>query len=309
MCLIIYKDIDNPIPDFQLFEEAYTFNSDGFGLMFPHDGRIVHDKTIGNLDMIESIFQAYSSDNLKMAYHLRFGTHGTIDNNNCHPFEILSLEKDGKDLFLMHNGILAISQWDLSMSDTWHFVNDWLKPILQDNPHLINKKWFCDLIGYTIGYGNKFLLMDGEGNTYIINESAGTRSYLGHWLSNNLYTISHDDPATRQTAAHGRWGSKVGWSDYYDDNLDYYYNNYNYNNTLKDIGETPENGNTQTTDLIESKSIITPITNYLDWEYLQTSDLYQMTRKEILQLTWENPEIVTDWIYDIVWNETGEKHK
>jgi hypothetical protein len=62
-------------------------------------------------------------------------THGDIDLLNCHPYEILNRAEHGLDLWLMHNGVLATgNRADITKSDTWHYIQDYLKPMLASNP-------------------------------------------------------------------------------------------------------------------------------------------------------------------------------
>ena len=111
-------------------------------------------------------------------------THGDIDLDNCHPYPILNRLEHGIDLWLMHNGILATgNKADESKSDTWHYIEDYLKPMLSANPDFAFHSSFSEIVGDHIGSSNKFILMDNEGRQTIINQSAGVY-WAGLWLSN-----------------------------------------------------------------------------------------------------------------------------
>jgi hypothetical protein len=84
----------------------------------------------------------------------------------------------------MHNGILSTgNKANPKMSDTWHYINDYLKPMLAGNPDFAFHPAFKALIEDHIGDSNKFVLMDNEGRQVVINQSAGVY-WAGVWLSN-----------------------------------------------------------------------------------------------------------------------------
>jgi hypothetical protein len=111
-------------------------------------------------------------------------THGHIDLINCHPYEILNYEEHGIDLWLMHNGILHTdNKADITKSDTWHYINDYLRPMLIDNPDFAFHPSFNALISDHIGSSNKFVIMDNFGRQAVLNEPQGVY-WGGRWLSN-----------------------------------------------------------------------------------------------------------------------------
>jgi hypothetical protein len=111
-------------------------------------------------------------------------THGAIDLLNCHPYEVLNRAEHGIDLWLMHNGILSTgNKANPKMSDTWHYIADYLRPMLAGNPDFAFHPAFKALIEDHIGGSNKFVIMDNEGRQVVINESAGVY-WAGLWLSN-----------------------------------------------------------------------------------------------------------------------------
>jgi hypothetical protein len=118
------------------------------------------------------------------AFHLRMRTHGDIDLDNCHPYEVLTRSVHGIDLWLMHNGILSTgNKADETKSDTWHYINDYLKPMLSANPDFTFTPAFAEIVGEHIGASNKFILMDNEGRQTVVNQSSGVY-WAGLWLSN-----------------------------------------------------------------------------------------------------------------------------
>jgi hypothetical protein len=123
-------------------------------------------------------------------------THGEINLDNCHPYEVLNRAEHGIDLWLMHNGILSTgNKANPKMSDTWHYIADYLRPMLAGNPDFAFHPAFEALISDHIGSSNKFVLMDNEGRQVVINESAGVY-WGGLWLS-NTYAWSAPNSAGR----------------------------------------------------------------------------------------------------------------
>lgn len=328
MCLIIWKDkgIESVNPD--IFTEAYNFNDDGFGLMFPLDGRVEFDRSIGDIKIIQSLVEAYTTADLPIAYHMRYGTHGKMNTDNCHPFQVLSLDEDGHDLYLMHNGVLSsVYCWDKDMSDTWHFVEDWLKPLLKEEYSLIKKDWFRDFVGFAIGFGNKLFLMDGDGDHYIINEDSGLWTHENLWLSNDSYTYSHEHPDKRRKHAKGRWPTWYTETDY----DDYYELGYRtggdviskpYNSSWWDDDENndgvPFDTSVPSDDELKTyiigsedndpvddigEHLRLPPINYASWNHVTDADLYAMGRNEVERIMKENPDILLDWVFTTLYSK------
>jgi hypothetical protein len=184
MCLLVTQSSNSPILSDAWLENFYDYNSDGVGVMFSNNGDLVIKKIIPK--SAKEFIQFYRADiqGRDCAFHLRMRTHGEIDLANCHPYEILNRAEHGIDLWLMHNGILSTgNKANPKMSDTWHYINDYLKPMLSGNPDFAFHPAFKALIEDHIGGSNKFVIMDNEGRSVVINEGAGVY-WAGLWLSN-----------------------------------------------------------------------------------------------------------------------------
>jgi hypothetical protein len=184
MCLLVTQSSSSPVLSDAWLENFYDYNSDGVGVMFSNNGDLVIKKIIPK--NAQEFIQFYRADiqGRDCAFHLRMRTHGAIDLLNCHPYEVLNRAEHGIDLWLMHNGILSTgNKANEKMSDTWHYINDYLKPMLAGNPDFAFHPAFKALVADHIGGSNKFVLMDNEGRSVVINESAGVY-WAGLWLSN-----------------------------------------------------------------------------------------------------------------------------
>jgi len=152
--------------------------------MFAHHGELIIKKIIPNTAQEFIDFYRENIAGRDCAFHLRMRTHGDIDLLNCHPYEILNRSEHGLDLWLMHNGVLATgNRADITKSDTWHYIQDYLKPMLASNPDFAFHPSFKALIEDHIGGSNKFVIMDNEGRQTVINQSSGVY-WGGLWLSN-----------------------------------------------------------------------------------------------------------------------------
>lgn len=85
---------------------------------------------------------------------------------------------------MAHNGVLATGNAaNPRMSDTWHYINDYLKPLLEAHPELIKQEAFLKMVGGHIGSSNKFAFMNQQGECFIVNRKSGV-DHKGMWYSN-----------------------------------------------------------------------------------------------------------------------------
>lgn len=189
MCILIHHPKDACFTSDQL-QDFYSKNSDGFGAIVKKStGTVEIIKSIGSLAEIEDLYY----DQVAMheaVIHFRMKTHGEIDIANCHPYEVVP------GIWLAHNGILSTGNAaDPKMSDTWHYIQNYLKPMLQAHPELMTNEGFIKLVGGHIGTNNKFGLMNEKGEVSIINRASGydfwdlANKDLTVWYS-NTYAFS-----------------------------------------------------------------------------------------------------------------------
>ena len=158
-----------------LIRDIYFKNGDGLGAMFLGDDGLVVTKTLpANAAEAERMVEALPDDDRELALHWRWKTHGDIDMENCHPYQI------NETAWLMHNGILATGNAaDPTKSDTWHFVRDYLAEVTDD---LLHHAGFKEMVGEFIG-NNKFAIMTADGRLSVVNKDQGI-SHGGVWYSN-----------------------------------------------------------------------------------------------------------------------------
>lgn len=157
-------------------KRAFHFNGDGFGVVFQgKDGSINVEKTF-HLPRVQEIVAKLQGRPYVM--HFRWATHGSVDYNNIHPFEI------SEGLYMVHNGVLDIPVIDERYSDTWHFAQMLKATILKDDPEGFTLEHWRDSIASAIGKGNKLAFMRNDGSIVIINRNQGLQ-LEGKWWSNS----------------------------------------------------------------------------------------------------------------------------
>jgi hypothetical protein len=187
MCLIINKPSNIPIPDGWI-EESFRTNNDGWGVMWSKGKKLAVEKGF-KLKDLKSCLKSID-DSLKVAVHMRKATSGQKDEVNCHPIRAT------KNVWVMHNGIIQIPEENKKWSDTKHFVEFCIRPILIAYPNLFGTKLLAGIIEHFVGMGNKLLLMNGDGEVMIIHENQGTwrdKCWVSNTYSITSYTPPKDD--------------------------------------------------------------------------------------------------------------------
>lgn len=158
-----------------LIEDVYRSNSDGLGVMFSNGNELVTTKLLPkDANEARAMINSLPDDDRELAVHWRMKTHGHIDLTNCHPYSI-----DDRTA-LMHNGILHTgNKANPALSDTWHFINDYLLNVPAD---VLHKPGFIEMLGDFIK-NNRFAIMSADGRLSVVNKDQGI-SCDGVWYSN-----------------------------------------------------------------------------------------------------------------------------
>lgn len=221
MCLIIHKPAAVTFTDDWL-RDFYSKNRDGYGFMYAVDGKLHIHKSLGKVERFVESFRERETN--EMIIHLRMRTHGDIDLDNCHPYEVLTAT-EGQELgavWMVHNGILTHgNSADTKKSDTWHYIRNYLAPILRESPNLLFNPSFQKLITSDIGGSNKFAFMTSSGKSVILNKSAGVE-WMGAWMSNTYAWDAHKAGAVKSYFAN-RGGYQHAHTSGFDDEFGYGY--------------------------------------------------------------------------------------
>jgi predicted glutamine amidotransferase len=109
--------------------------------------------------------------------HFRIATHGTISEDNTHPFPVFQSQ-----LVMAHNGILT-GFGGKDKSDTLDFVDTVISKLARD---FVTNPAAQILLRHAIGHGNKLAFLSNLGDLTLVNEKAGEWKG-GIWYSNNSY--------------------------------------------------------------------------------------------------------------------------
>jgi len=179
MCIAIYKSADKEISK-ETLQECWDHNPDGAGYMYNVNG---HLKVKKGYFKFEDFWKSYtnSCQGKKAVLHFRIKTHGEINKENCHPFNI------NDNLAFVHNGIIGAveTKSDKTKSDTWHFNDHILKPLINKYSDILEADSFQLMIGDFVG-SSKLVFLDNQDNVKIFNEDKGTWDD-GVWYSNTSY--------------------------------------------------------------------------------------------------------------------------
>lgn len=214
MCIAIYKPAHKELSE-ETLKNSWDANSDGAGFMYAEKKKLFIVKGLMTYEAFKKAYEPHK--NKECVLHFRISTHGKVDEANTHPFSI------DKNLGMVHNGIINKVSCDVdkNMSDTWHFVEKFLKKFHSIYPQFWLEAEFKKLIENYI-LGSKFILMDNEGNCDIYNESVGTWD-CECWFSNTSYKsytrnlIPYKKEKHRQTPNHTNYSTQYPESPAYVD--------------------------------------------------------------------------------------------
>lgn len=179
MCLLLFKPSGISInPDH--FYEAAIANPDGAGLAF-HNGKKVVVMKSPKWRGREIEREMSKLRDYPVILHFRFATHGKINYDNAHPFQLNS------GYAAAHNGVICTTPYGPAKrdeSDSRHFMRVRVNPTLRVTGTITPD----DLAEWAdeIGQSNKLALMSNRGEVFIVNEKQG-HWFDGVWYSNYSY--------------------------------------------------------------------------------------------------------------------------
>lgn len=172
MCLIIAQRPGTDRLPMDYFDNAWSSNHDGAGLMFIENGQLMLQKGIFKLKELKTAYKevyARVGQTSHICIHFRYSTHGLKNKDNCHPHNIC-----GGEALLMHNGILSDFDppYGSKESDTAYFCRTVLA--FRNAKQMVNPI-FVAWLETLIGKANKFVILNKFGELAIANED------IGHW--------------------------------------------------------------------------------------------------------------------------------
>lgn len=207
------------MPNPEALRNGAEQNDDGHGFAIVADGNLIVRKSMDS-DFLIAEFTRLRAKHLAgpALFHSRWGTGGTVDTRNCHPFRF----GGDRRTVVGHNGVLGKEvQPDKGdkRCDTRIAAEEVIPYFFGDLAEPANR----DALAEWIGGGNKFVILTANPaypvSAYIINEDKGVWDTDGCWYSNFDYI---GRPRTRGLA--GTWGyggNAYGWALDADDNDGY----------------------------------------------------------------------------------------
>ena len=174
MCVIVVKESGVSWPGKRYMRNCFLENSHGAGLAWA-DAEGVHvEKGYFSWGPLWRDLKAL--EDYPVLVHFRLATHGSINEENCHPF----LLKNGT--VMAHNGVLSIEPLQEDMTDSESFGKKYLEKFTAKD---LKKDHVKGLIEVAIG-SSKIALLNPDGSFTIFNRSKGV-DFKGVWFSNDSY--------------------------------------------------------------------------------------------------------------------------
>lgn len=219
MCLAIYKP-KNATLSKQHLKNGFRANDDGAGFSISDGKTLTTYKGFFDFDSFYATFKPFNRAGVSAIVHFRFATHGAVNTDNCHPFQV------SETISIIHNGVLAWRSNE-KQSDTACFVADTLQPVANHGMELFRNPAFRAMTEKAIGDHNKMVMLSACGEVVILNEHKSSAHWAnGAWWSNRGYesfSYPYSDEATPYSWAEkkaGAWGKWDDESDDYSDTLD-----------------------------------------------------------------------------------------
>ncbi|SKA33139.1 Glutamine amidotransferases class-II [Chitinophaga eiseniae] len=181
------------------FRTCWQNNPDGAGIAYYDSGTI---KITKEMDCVDRLYESYRTlrkhNRHPMILHFRIATSGSVDADNCHPFEV------GYGMVMAHNGIIDNVSPTATISDTRIFISEILNYLPED---FLYNAGIRELIGGFID-SSKLVFLDRYGMYHIINERLGHwDDDHSNWYSNYSYLETKVSPQYRSNHLQrpGRW--------------------------------------------------------------------------------------------------------
>lgn len=192
MCVILEKKPEHILTP-ELLRALWARNTDGWGIMYLNDeGTPVRRRGLTVETLIET---ASILDNRTGYIHTRHATKGLTNRDNCHPYIIMP------GFLLMHNGQLDIKCEKELFSDTWHYAEYVLKPLLKsvNDPHAFIRSGAFRFLLQAAVEDNKIVILDKDGAVFY-NEDKWCEVRDGMKASNKtMWDADYDKPKTTYT--------------------------------------------------------------------------------------------------------------
>jgi len=179
MCIIVAKLRGSELPSEDVLRNCFNNNNDGCGFMYEEKHKVVINK--GYMDFAKfykDLVNTYNKKELKnknLVMHFRIGTSGGMNAETTHPFPISRNNKDLQstkiktDIGMVHNGVISdYARKDSKLSDTQHFIKEFVYPLYELNKHFLENKLVINMLYKECN--SKLIFLDSNDNLYKIGD-------------------------------------------------------------------------------------------------------------------------------------------
>jgi glutamine amidotransferase len=203
MCLAAFHTRGYSLTE-EEFDNAARANSDGVGFAYySKKNIIVPQKGVNIKEMKDRYFSAVEKNGERSPFiiHFRLATHGSVRNENCHPFRI------NKHDIMIHNGVLpVIYQKGETRTDTQVFADEYLSKMPEN---WFDNDYMFDMVAEYCS-GSKLIIMtnnpSAKHGVYIVNQEDGKwQDNNNRWFSN----LSHESCDVNWWANYRKWDKGI----------------------------------------------------------------------------------------------------
>lgn len=220
MCIICCKPKGIAMPSDTYIENMWCHNSDGAGVMYTKNGKVIIDKGYMSLEALKAALKKIAKEvdltKEAMVLHFRIGTAGGNTPQNTHPFPVmdsigaLKKLKMSVPIGVAHNGIIPVTPRTKDISDTMEYVASQLAPLYRAVPKFYHDKNLMTLVKNAIKSKMAFLI--GDGSIYTIGDFEEEEG--GLLFSNHTYAYGYV-PAYRNSFGYYYGAEDKSWNKYY----------------------------------------------------------------------------------------------
>lgn len=196
MCIICAKPAGVPMPSESTIDNMWNNNSDGAGIMYNANGRVVIEKGFMTLKATKAALKRIGAkvdlDKVPVVLHFRIGTAGGNIPENTHPFPIsdniavLKKLRMEVPIGVVHNGIIPITTRQKDISDTMEYIASQMAPLSRAVPRFYEDKNLMLVIKNAIG--SKMAFLNAEGEIYTVGDFLTEDGIL---YSNSTYAFAY----------------------------------------------------------------------------------------------------------------------
>lgn len=195
MCIIVAKPTNVAMPTEETLRTCFTANSDGAGLMYVNEGKVVIKKGFmsykGFNDYLKALGEKIDLTESALVMHFRISTQGLVDGGNCHPYPITNDEKALRalsftsDIGMVHNGVIrpySTYKAGSVLNDTQLFIKECVTTFYEYDSNFYENQNVMAILEKVAG--SKLCFLDTKQELHMVGDFINDG---GVFYSNNSY--------------------------------------------------------------------------------------------------------------------------